>query len=201
MAIFNEILSARFSRALTKLFSMKGGVPVRQLAGEITATIPMFFGVENRFLELWSLFVTTADRGPTAAQTNAVRLRNPSGSNMIAVIEKLSIWSATSQALIVSIGAIAADLTAQGTASVDARNPSLSTLLASFSDASPPALPSRYISAGLLAFTVYDLIACEDQEIPILPGGGIQIQNSTVNTELVVMVRWRERGLEESERQ
>ena len=56
LAIFNEIENARYARMLQKLSGVKGNAPVRQLAGEVMAVLPIFNGAENRYLEGWNRF-------------------------------------------------------------------------------------------------------------------------------------------------
>src|SRR5260370_10296088 len=90
MAKFNEILSGRFNRALQKMLSMKGGPPSAQLATEIGTQFQFPLGVEFRNLESWFRY-GAAPGLPAVAAANAVfRFRNPAGSNVVAVVEKLA---------------------------------------------------------------------------------------------------------------
>src|SRR5260370_39848254 len=92
MAIFNEILEGRFNRGLQKLFAIKGGPPVRQLGSEIMPVLPVFNGVENRFLEAWNVYGLTTTQGAGGAGVpTSVRLRNPVGLNTIEVITAISV--------------------------------------------------------------------------------------------------------------
>jgi hypothetical protein len=208
MAIFNEILSGRYNRALQKIFAIKGSPPVRQLAGEIVPAVQLFYGVENRYLEGWNRFAWSFQNGPTAGQTNGMRLRNPAGSNIIAVIEKITGYSASAgpQQMILSEGDNNPDLetiagvppmpldnrqgpsgthTAQLVASTGALTPPIQRVIAQWS---PPVQ------------SAYDIIADENQEIPILPTRSITLQQAAANTFLIGTFFWRERVLEESER-
>jgi len=89
MAIFNEILVGRYNRALQKIFGIKGSPPVRQVAGEITPAISMFYGVEHRITESWNRYAIGVAAGPVAAQVCNFRYRNPRGSGVLAVLEKV----------------------------------------------------------------------------------------------------------------
>src|SRR5713226_1397388 len=89
MAIYNEILVGRYARMLQKLFSIKGGVPAKQLAGEITPAFTLFSGAEHRYLESWGLFASSIIQAAVAAQFSQVQWRNPPGSNVIAVFHML----------------------------------------------------------------------------------------------------------------
>src|SRR5882672_5728754 len=97
MAIFNEILVGRYNRALQKLLGIKGTSPVRQIAGEITPALAMFYGVDNRFLETWYRYAFTFDQPAIPGLTTAVRFRNPANSAIMAVLESVKIWSAGAQ--------------------------------------------------------------------------------------------------------
>src|SRR5216683_1744621 len=89
MAKFNEILTGRHNKMLTRLFSMKGSAPAPQLAGEIMPVHLFFSGVENRFLESWNRYGFFATIGPTVGQTEAVQIKNPAGSNIVTVLESI----------------------------------------------------------------------------------------------------------------
>src|SRR5712664_282468 len=86
MARFNEILVGRFNRALQKLFSMKGGPPAAQLASEITTNVQFNqMGNDFRYLEGWDIFGNQIFLAASVGNTAGYRLRNPGGSNVIAV--------------------------------------------------------------------------------------------------------------------
>src|SRR6516164_6184652 len=91
MARFNEILSGRFNRALQKLTSIKGEAPAPVLGSEILPVFPMFFGNENRYLESWQTFGSLSGISAVAAQFSIFHFRNPTGSNVIAVVTKLTL--------------------------------------------------------------------------------------------------------------
>ena len=203
MALYNEILSARFNRFLQKLFSMKGPAPSPQVAAEISSAIPLFSGVENRFLEGWDRFGTANNQGAVAAQASAVQLRNPGGSNVAAVIEKLIILSTTS--------GIQGNISQQGTSN------DLGTVVAmpaqrldSRGRQGPALILSRANNAADLSQLVLtygtsaandeiDMIYTENQELTLMPGDAIRVNTNTVNVNLVVAWLWRERPLESSE--
>src|SRR5260370_18480671 len=101
MARYNEILVGRYNRMLQKLFGMKGGVVAPQLASEISAAFPLFSGVENRYLESWNRFTSVVNQVALAGTPAQWQLRNTT-SNVIAVIEKLTISSSTAQLVAVT---------------------------------------------------------------------------------------------------
>src|SRR5258707_13299714 len=91
MARFNEILVGRYNRFLQKLFSMKGGPPSAQLATEITPNLNLFNGIENRYLESWFRYGAAPGLAAVVGANPGFRFRNPAGSNVIAMVEKLSL--------------------------------------------------------------------------------------------------------------
>src|SRR5216684_1967801 len=90
MARFNEINVGRYNRALQKLLGMKGEASVPILASEIAPSFVLPYGVENRYLEQWNRFGLGMNVTATAGNQSAFRLRNPAGSNVIAVVEVLT---------------------------------------------------------------------------------------------------------------
>jgi hypothetical protein len=203
MARLNEILVGRFNRGLQKLFGIKGQPPVATLAPEIMPVHAIANGIENRYTEGWQRFAFAAQRGPTAAQTNAVRLRNPAGSNVIAILELLIMGTTNTTELNLSMNPLGVvDLTTpQGGISLDNRQTTGSTIIASFSDASP-AIGSSIIRSpnGIATGGQISVISNENQEIIISPGFALTVANITVNTTLYASFFWRERFLEEGER-
>src|SRR5258708_23493143 len=92
MARFNEILVGRVNRSLQKLFAMKGGPPAPQLASEITVNHQLQSAAENRYLEGWNRYAVAIGIAAGGVGNRAgVRIRNPVGSTIIAVIEKITV--------------------------------------------------------------------------------------------------------------
>jgi len=202
MAIFNEILVGRFNKALQRAFAIKASAPVRQLGGEIMPVYPMFRGVEERYLESWGIFFGAVTVAAVAAVTGAVRLRNPTGSNVIAVVEQWNFFS--------TVGAdqplLETDITNTDLANVgrgntggDSRQTSLSALITSngTTGAGAAQLLVRAVNGANITT---DFISTLDQELVLLPGRSLQLRSQIVNTSVVESLRWRERALEESER-
>lgn len=204
MARFNEILVGRYNNALRKMFGMKGAAPAPQAGGEFMPVMPFFYGAENRFLEQWDQFSWTAGVLAVAAQNAVFRLRNPIGSNVIAVVVKALCFGSVADAPALQQGAINADFTTAAMSSVrlDNRGRPSPTLIFSTSDAvNPPvSLPVR-MQASFPANGSIDYILYEGMEMPLLPGDAIQFQSNVVNQALHGCFMWRERALEESERQ
>jgi hypothetical protein len=202
VAKYNEILVGRFNNALKKFLGMKGPAPAPQAAGEIGATIPFYWGVENRFLEEWSRFGSYNQIAAGGAGTFAsLRLRNPPGSNVIAVVEKVRVMLNQANAITIALAAQAADLTtiiATATRLDPRHRPSSSSILSSGVPVAAPPL-NIWISSSILG-TGDDAILDENQEIPVLPGDALTIACSAPNVLLNGSLFWRERFLEDSER-
>jgi hypothetical protein len=205
MAKFNEILVGRYNRFLAKLFGMKtGGAVIPQLASEVQPVFPFFNGAENRYLEGWDRFVGGGTIGAVALNQSAYRLRNPTGSNVMAVVEKWAAVTSLGQILIFSGGTATADLAVVGTGSgLDPRGRKNSTckITSQNNAAAAPGLTGAFtIDAPIvLASSPWNFVRFENQEIPLLPGSALQLVDNTVNADLNFSVMWRERALEDSE--
>jgi hypothetical protein len=201
MAKFNEILSGRFNRSLQKLLSMKGGPPASQLATEIGVQFPLPLGVEFRYLEQWERFGTFNAQAGVAAVFSQIRLRNPSGSNVVAVVEKITFAFTVVDVVTVSLAATATDLATLITTQsrIDARSRGVGATV--LSQGTPAALPATNLwAADAGANLNQDVILDENQELTILPGDAITLASNTANTLLRATIWWRERFLEDSER-
>lgn len=206
MAIYNEILAGRYPRMWQKLFGMKGSAPTRQLGGEIMPVIQHFNGAENRFLELWNLFASATSQAAVAASFSTFQWRNPVGSNVVAVFEKITTSGATADAggPNLSIGFNPADLTTPLAATQrDGRVSLLSSLIGSRQalGAVTPLAGSIWTPGPTNANFYFEAIAYEDQQIVLPPGFALRLLNQTANALNQASFFWRERHLEESERQ
>src|SRR5712664_1346908 len=208
MARFNEILVGRFNRALQKLFSMKGGPPAPQLASEITTNIQFNqMGNDFRYLEGWDIFGNQIFLAASVGNTAGYRLRNPVGSNVIAVVEKVSFQSSVATDVIMRVSTALnqppGDLgTILSGAVLDIRSQRVPGSSVIPSDANPSvAFGAPFYRWSLTANgPSLDGILDENQELLILPGTAIQFETVQQNTIFVCATRWRERFLEDSDR-
>ncbi len=206
MAEYNEILVGRFNRALQKIMGMKGGPPSAQLAGEIMPIFPLFSGVEHRNLEGWDRFGLFLDiPAGGIGNRSLIRLRNPGQSNVIAVIEKMTVTEFAAETIQIVKGSAIADLgTSQAPVVFDTRGRVGPTLALSSSNnvalaSLTNATTIHQVNTPATAVNV-DLILTINQEITLNPGAAIQFQPTADNTDLSALIWWRERFLEESER-
>src|SRR5258708_29726980 len=160
MAIFNEILEGRFNRGLQKLFAIKGKPRVSQAGGEVMPVHPLYSGRGTLCLEGWNGYGQFVSASSVVAQVTGIRFRNPPNSNIVAVIEKLTLFDSVLNQFIFDIGQTIVDLLS-GTFTgprMDARSGATATqfrsamLLSLATNA--PAVP-----AGLVAFPRADIHA------------------------------------------
>lgn len=202
MAVFNEMLSHRYGSALKKLFSMKGPTPVKQVAGELMPVLALFSGVELRFLEDWHRYGVSIQVGASVGNNGAVQVWNPSGSNLVAVIEKILFneqvaGNVFGRMITTNIGDL---ITVNNAIRLDARSQKTTSATHFSSGTGVAVTGTSLFNITTAALQNYDIILFEEQEITLLPGDALRMTcdvNSTFNVTLML----RERFLEESERQ
>lgn len=201
MAVYNELQVGRYVRFFQKFLSIKGRQPAPlTFSGEIGAFWPLMHGVENRYLEAWFRYGFSFVAPAVAAQVTDVMIRNPAGSNVIAVIEKLVLREAANDNFLIGVQPQAADFaSSQNVAGsrLDPRGPNAPTLHVSSTNNIAATLANMNI--GVIANTDREVILTDDQEITLLPGDAMVLVNSVVNNQFAVSWLWRERALEESE--
>ncbi len=204
MARFNEIQVGRYNRYFQKLFSMKGDAPAPQLSSEIGIELLLFHGVETRYLEGWDRYGVQMSNAAVAATVGSFRLRNPSGSNVVAVIEKLLyVNSGTlNDRIDVFQGPVTADLATLNAVDIrlDSRGRTRATTIISQQAGAAAGFGTRKLSASVISTGNFDFIITENQEFPLLPGDGLHLESATANNAGICSFFWRERFLEDSER-
>jgi hypothetical protein len=209
MALYNEILTGRFNRFLQKFLSMKGPPPSPQLAGDIQPSLTIESDVENFYLQGFNRFAQQVNLAGAVGFIGAIRLRNPTGSAVVAVLESLtvSVRAADGVAnLLVQGGPATTDLpviVASTTGQrLDARSIQNATLVISTDNSTLTPAPlqteRRQLNAGIN--TSAEMVLTDDVKWTILPGDGIEVMHTATNTVLRIAFQWRERSLEESER-
>jgi len=207
MALYNEILAGRYNRALQKIFGIKGEAPSPQLAGEIAATIGMFYGVENRYVEGWQRFAIAANPGvPAAGNRSAVRIRMPANSGVIGVIERLSFFKGNTT----SSPAIMYDSIAKVMPTDSVANTGERSFDSRQQQTNSKPIVSQSINFGVLGTVAFfadatsavpfELVWDENQEIVLPPGSQLTVADDTLADAIVVSIMWRERPIEDSEK-
>ncbi len=219
MARYNEILVGRFNRLIQKLLSIKGPASLISVEDSMQAVIPLFHGVENRYLEGWGIFQRELSSAAVAGALANGRLRNPRGSKVIAVVE-IIFGSAPSPAnnelFTLEYGAPLAagvadyaDLTGPlPLINMDARQAGAGASQVgsvSIASAGAPAAALGGFFIGRRAAqngNMIPFIAYANQELLLLPGAALQIAaTQNANLQEFFTFRVRERILEDSEQQ
>lgn len=200
----SSIYVARLNRFVERIFNVKGGPAVLDIDPTVHFEVQFKSGTEDRYLQGWERFAVNLSVTGGAAQTGAIQLRNPLGSNVLAVVEKVMITALTvaDTPTLQRSGPNTADLTTvvglTNNRVPDSRGRSTPTLIASTStNATGTGLSMARASLAINAN--YDYIVGEDQELPLLPDNAISIISNTAAAQLMTSWWWRERGLETSE--
>lgn len=204
MAKYNEVLAGRFNRALQRLMSMKGEPPAPQLAGEIMPVLPFedAESTELRYINQWDQYATYQTQAGIAAQTAAIKLRNPPGSGAVVAFQKLTVFgTAVDQPIVQGSFAPGADYaTVFSTLNMDGRAQNRGSVMVGTKSNTGVSFGTFWSeSCAINANTSYDFIVDPNQEIVLLPGWAVQVISNQLNTTLNAVFMWRERYLEPSE--
>lgn len=208
MARFNEILIGRWNRGLQKLHSMKGPASVTTLNEDVQAILDLDnFSQENAYLFGWFRLGQQTLTVSAAAIFAGVRLRNPSGSNVIALVERILVSNiATAELHSLQLNAVATDLASIGVlvnSRMDPRNgvgPGSLIMSSSTAASGATSIGGTKAEFNVATGVSQDFLQPGQPLIPILPGDALQILSNTANTAWHASLWWRERFLEDSER-
>lgn len=198
----SDVALGRFNRALEKFFNAKGGPTTVDVGPSILPITSIDGPADQRYLQQWNRFGGAINSGSGAANNAGVQLRNPKGSNVIAVVEKIFVvlLTATTRSGGILSNGVTVDLSTIVTPTpMDARQISTSGSVMILSTqanvGAGPTIAVWAVSNGL----GMDLIQTIDQEIAVLPGDGLQLRDTTQNEAITGAFMWRERALESSE--
>jgi hypothetical protein len=202
MARYNEILAGRFNRGLQKLFSMKGPSPSPQIASEIIAAVILENDrIEHLFLRNERYFGGTSHSGGAVGAINQFQLFNPTGSNILAVVQLVLMTADVGDRFVLTIDNAAQGAVQPAGTFMDTRyfkgqtfGTQASGLQLRFGQ--PAALTGMRIGE-IDAVTLSS--ARWDQPVILSPGFGLNTQNVTLNVGSGVAFVWTERALEDSE--
>jgi hypothetical protein len=204
MAKYNELLVGRYNRFVQKLLSMKGPASLESLNPELQVVLATFHGVENRYLEGWDRFAVGVTVAANAGQISQFRFRNPAASNVMAVLEVITIGISNTGLVDLRFSRVitADDATLFGSyPALDSRSSRVTPTLVLSQDNTGVSPLGLNVAAriNIAGATTFALINDESQEYPCLPGMTYDIA-APINTSLFLTATWRERLLEESER-
>lgn len=193
----------RFSRWLEARFNVKGGVPIVDINPSLDLCYSYVNGNDDRYLQGWNRFGFGVGQAGAAAQNAALQLRNPAGSNVIAVVERLGVkvTAATFSTVQVSVkytGTITDFGTPVASTAIDGRQQQGSALVAS-STANGVGFTGVLYFAPCLNALETQLIVTLNQEIVLTPGSAFIAIDQTLNEGIQINCFWRERALEQSE--
>lgn len=200
MALYNEILEARFNRGLQKFLTLKGAPPAPQLSTEIQPTFSL--PIDEGDLGIFSIgffrgFVTVQ---ALAAVNSGIMLRNPANSNVVARI-LYQTWAANT-----------INTRIQAFLSSPLADIATAVALARFDPRVPPATLSISGTNNVAtAGTQYDILlnaSVQQTNISnqvlsptlLLPGNALLFVTIDLNVAISMAFAWSERQLTEAER-
>src|SRR5262249_10571709 len=152
---------------------IKGSPPAVQVGGDFVPTIPTWIGPESIFHQGWETFANLSAVAGVAAQTGFVQLRNPAGSNVVAVITKAFITSGLADNPAAAIGPGVAQGSVLTNVRFDPRGRTDSSLIFSSGAGANPFSGLGTIFQVLLAASSppdLEVMLFEDHDIALLPG-------------------------------
>src|SRR5574340_1021698 len=188
MAGYNDIQVGRYNRLIQKLLSMKGPRTLDTIPSELIPVLPLFHGQENRYLEAWDSFFSRQFIGAAVGANSGARLRNPKGSNVIAVVEKVFCFiQAASDFLLLQSVTSDTDLGAPtpGSPRLAERQMPASTSIFSAQTTAPAGAATLFVAPGV-SNTPIDVIQTVNQEFVLSPGTAFQIITNGTNLALDV---------------
>jgi hypothetical protein len=201
-----ELQIGRLTRFLQKWANMKGkGFPIA-LSSEIAANLNIFSGAENRYLDSWDLFASGFAVGAGGAGNfSKWRIRNPVGSGVVAVFQRICVSEALADTPRLSWGrAIITDLSTNpgfGVNSWDGRGkPTSSLTISTENNTVTQDIPGGTPILLFLTNNTFADFLLNGVEMPLLPGSALQISTNVANQAANANFMWRERALEDSEK-
>lgn len=197
----SDVWVGRINRWIEKLLDVKGGPTVVDVDPSIVIDVPFDRPADERFQLGWNSFGAAINTAAVAASNAQAQIRNPAGSNVVAVLESCivqQLTATTRSSITLQEFTAQVDLTTVVTPTpMDRRmNFQGSNMIISATGNGP-------FGNGVLGCVVsgisFQFIQYENQELQILPGDGIRLGNNTVNEAISVSFLWRERALEPSE--
>lgn len=199
---YNEIQVGRYLRGLQKFLSMKGNEPKEiTLAPEVMPTLELpGAGVDILSTFGWDRWSRADTTAAVAAQNSAVKLRNPVGSNVLAVLDHLVLYEGAADTLRWFMSSDTTDFaTISNGTPLDGRQ--VRTQPSCIASKGNNVVASIFNGQRtVLANTPVDWITTDIQSVVLSPGQSIVGLTTTVNVVLGWELMWRERFLEESER-
>lgn len=200
----NEIKRVRFSDLLTRLLGMDAQSPAVDVAPEIVPVLPIeAIGPEHWWLYGGRLCSGVVEIAAVAAKRSVARLRVPTNSGVIAVVQKVIVAGATGTYVLAGVSYPTTDLAqlpaARGKTIRDTRigNPDIAPAATLTYDQEPAGISPANLLTALLngTTTVFD-----QWDVVLAPGSAMDVYVGTNNVAINIAMWWRERALPDSER-
>ena len=199
---FNQILVGRLNRYVQKLLQIKN-TALLDLSPSLQPVLELETGVEDRYLQGWVRFAVTTTVNAVAAQTASMQLRNPAGSNVIAVMEKINVLPGATSLCRWEVFPQSADFStpvSTNSSRLDARaQPGATLQVSQGTRTNFPGNTAVFRELATTTLSETPFIVTTNQEITVLPGDAISLDLELVNTQCSFAAMWRERVLESSE--
>lgn len=203
MALYNEILVGRYNRGLQKLLSIKGGAPAPQIASEFSASLNIVLDADTDYLFGWDTFGAFTNQAGGVGTSAQIQLHNPATSGIVMVIEKIQVCQlGATDTIRVQLNTAVSNLGTGpfGVQRLDKRTQrKAAAVLSSNAAAAVQANATEIGRMTLLANASMDYILTREQQMPLLPGDGIVLFQTTNNSSFASSWMWKERPLEDSE--
>lgn len=187
------------NRFVEKLFNVKGGPTVVDINPSVQVTLQLDADNEIRYLEGWNRYGVNVAVGAVAAQFGTVQIRNPAGSNVIAVVESLRFNPAAADSPTLTWGATVTDLATLASLTftrIDPRgNPQPTCIISSTTTTANLAVFAQFNTSTISV----EFIPTPHCEYTVLPGQILKVFGGVANQIINVSWLWRERVMETSE--
>lgn len=186
-----DIKRSRFNDYLLRLLGMETNPPAPTLAGEIQPIIEVEpYNLESYWLSGHKLCGSFVSGSAGVATVTQARLRNPAGSGIVAIVEKLIVSSSGNDNFDLSVGATTSDYGTINTRGFrDGRIGGLPTCI--MSQTLGAGIAPQIGRVHLLAFnpvTIY--------EVAVLPpGASLEFNWASNSVAQLGLIHWRERAL------
>lgn len=201
--MLNEVLgvAARYQQLLTRKFGILGGAPSPQVTPEVTPSFDLATGPEDRILCSDVLATGATLCAAVAAKRSVIQLSNPTGSNSLVVVEKLSVehGDASAREVVGAVGFNSALPQLPAAGGITTRETRRTRVIAGpicvkgVADLTYDQAPATILVANLFYLSLpANTPVWYDQAILLAPGWCVQVSCVTINISLYASFAWRE---------
>lgn len=190
----------RYSDWLTRLLNSKGGPLLVDVDPSLRAVAAVQEGNEDRYLQGWNRFGFALGVSAVAANFPTFQIRNPAGSNIVAVVESLTFFQSAADEPSLTWGATVTDLTSVASLTftrIDPRGQPQPTCI--ISSVAGPANLAIFRQIAQQAGGFAEFIPTVNSEFTVLPGQILKAFGNLANIAATFSILWRERALQQSE--